>query len=444
MTCDGSKLNLTTFPSLDQCEAYRTLSVINTNLTDLQSGKIILPQCSRLVSLDLSFNGIRILNTSLVRNNPAIEMLRLVGNKLRSVPKDILAGTLFLKYIDLMGNFIETIEGFSFLQNKYLQYLNLNGNRIHSINRNAFSGLESLHYLHLSNNFITEFPFRDSGYNFSDLRLISLHNNNISRLLTATDHYVCRFIDLDQNLLQSVDNFALAGFPNASLLHLSHNFISRLETFMFGKSPHNLTALLVTFNQLTEIPTSLLRQLPKLIVLSLGYNRLTRIPKEAFTNNPYLKTITLENNFIHDVHPMALVGLHRLTALNLRNNNLTTLPAELFDQSVEFLIQLFGNKWTCDCEVYPLLEWLRKSQYFVDDIKCGTTLHANTSFLLEFPFEEICSVMEGEFDVTTLTTDVIDTEIQFVDVTDITNGRQDEEQLTPFMLPLLLLFIFSM
>ncbi|KAJ8029558.1 Carboxypeptidase N subunit 2 [Holothuria leucospilota] len=447
LTCDGSKLNLTTFPSLDLCEEYRTLSIINTNLTDLQSGKIVLPQCSRLVSLDLSFNGIRILNTSIVRSNPAIEMLKLVGNKLRSVPKDILAGTLFLEYIDLSRNLIETIEEFSFHQNKYLQYLNVKDNRIYTIYGNAFSGLESLHYLHLSNNFITEFPFRDSGYNFSHLREMSLRNNNISRLSTSTDRYVCESIDLAQNLLQSVDDFALVGFPDTSL-RLAHNFISRLETFIFGKSPHNLTALGLPFNLLTEIPTSLLRQLPKLVNLNLGNNRLTRIPKEAFTSNRYLMTITLRNNYIHEVHPMALVGLHRLTALNLRNNKLTTLPAELFDPSVQFLIQLFGNNWTCDCEVYPILEWLQKSQYFVDDIKCGTTLHENTSFLLEFPFEEICSGIEEEHVVTTLTTgllttDVIDTEAQF-DETDIPNGRQEGVQLTPFMLPLLLLFISSM
>ncbi|KAJ8023846.1 Carboxypeptidase N subunit 2 [Holothuria leucospilota] len=391
LTCDGNKANITSFPRLNPNPSLTGLSIVNTNLTELQFGKVELPHYPSLTLLVLSFNGIHISNLSLVVNNPTIEGLHLQENRLSEIPVDMLEVLLKLKYLDLSNNRIDTIEKYSFRENQLLELLLLNDNKIQVIHQYAFEGLDKLQYLHLKGNVIHEFPFKESNYSFPDLKGMTLSKNNISILASTSDVFVsCNVLYLNFNRIEYLGNYSLKAFPNISHLFLDHNFIFSLDAFLFGEQPHNLSYLILSYNSLVELPLSLLRQIPRLKTLSLANNLLTTVPANAFIHNPWLEIIVLRNNRIHSIHSLALVGLSSLRLLNLAHNKLTTLQAELFQPVGYFFLELSGNNLTCDCDIFFLQMWLKKSPFGSDKIECFFLQTGENELVIDVPLEDMC------------------------------------------------------
>ncbi|KAJ8023772.1 Carboxypeptidase N subunit 2 [Holothuria leucospilota] len=410
LTCDGNKANITTFPRLNPNPSLTGLSIVNTNLTELQFGKVELPHYPSLKFLVLSLNGIHISNLSLVVNNPTIERLHLQGNRLSEIPVDMLEVLLKLKYLDLSNNRIDTIEKYSFRQNQFLELLLLNDNDIQVIHQYAFEGLDKLQYLHLKGNVINEFPFKESNYSFPDLKGMTLSKNNISIIASTSDIFVsCNVLYLNFNRIDYVGNYSLKAFPNISGLFLDHNFIFSLDAFLFGEQPHNLSYLFLSYNSLVELPLSLLRQIPRLKTLSLANNFLTTVPANAFKHNPWLEIIVLRNNHIHSLHSLALVGLSSLNSLDLAYNEITTLQAELFQPVGYFFLRLSGNNLTCDCEIFFLQMWLKKSPFSFDKIECFFFQTGENELISDVPLEDMC-VFEEYITTSEGTADVSPTE----------------------------------
>ncbi|KAJ8032482.1 Carboxypeptidase N subunit 2 [Holothuria leucospilota] len=410
LICDGNKANITTFPQLNPNPRVRSLSIVNTNLTELQFGKVELPPYPNLDLLVLSSNGISISNLSLVVNNPTITKLHLQGNRFSEIPVDMLEGLLTLKYLDLSNNRIHTIEKYSFRRNQLLEVLLLIDNNIKTIHQYAFEGLDKLQYLHLKGNFIHEFPFEKSNYSFPDLKGINLSNNNISILIPTSDVFVsCNVLNLNFNRIGHVDSYSLPSFPNMSTLFLDHNSIFSLDAFVFGEQPHNLTYLILSYNYLMALPLSFLRQIPRLKMLSMNNNLVANVPANAFIHNPYLDTISLDNNRIHSLDSLSLVGLSHVMSLDLRSNKLTTLPAELFQPVGYFILLLGGNNLTCDCGIFSLQMWLQKSTFSFDKIECFFRQTGKSELVIDVPLEHVC-VFEENSTTSAGTTDVSTTE----------------------------------
>ncbi|XP_078681667.1 uncharacterized protein LOC144916414 [Branchiostoma floridae x Branchiostoma belcheri] len=133
---------------------------------------------------------------------------------------------------------------------------------------------------------------------------------------------------LSNNQISLVEENSLLFMDRLTSLDLSHN---RLQTFPWNVSLSNLTSLLLTFNQLTSLPTE----------TALGTS---------------------------------------LRVLNLAYNNLTSVPGHLFFKHV-MMVALKGNPWHCDCRLTVLQDWLLlryhpdatcQSSYVRDDEENGS------------------------------------------------------------------------
>ena len=93
-------------------------------------------------------------------------------------------------------------------------------------------------------------------------------------------------------------------------LMLTMNQITELPKEAFG-GLSNLKELHLGYNKLTELPKKVFNGLSKLRVLDLRYNELTELPKEVFNGLPNLRVLNLEGNHLKEDD---IPGLSNLTA----------------------------------------------------------------------------------------------------------------------------------
>ena len=107
-----------------------------------------------------------------------------------------------------------------------------------------------------------------------------------------------------------------------------------------------------------------------------------------FREAKFLQHLNLEGNWIARIHSRAMTGLHKLSTLDLRFNNLEELnprilyPVEKklsrlqlkgeadttktnFDLTA--LLNFSGNPWRCDCDNVPLWSWLQNHSTLLRD-----------------------------------------------------------------------------
>ncbi|KAJ8049947.1 Leucine-rich repeat-containing G-protein coupled receptor 5 [Holothuria leucospilota] len=407
LNCDGRKSNVS-FSSIfevvhDRIEVT-TLVIAYTNLSNLQNGNISLPYFPGLSRLRLYSNGLNVFCKYVISNNTAIKELSLQNNKLTAVPVTALEVLANLTYLDLSRNEITVIERFAFRFSTSLQYLNVASNRVHIIQRHSLSSLVNLELLSFANNSIQcRYFFISEFSSLRNLKTLNLAHNNINLTMkaNASFSFPAHVLYLSYNALHFLDDFALNDSTNLRVLFADNNNISGISPLLFGKDSINLTTLVLDHNELMTIPVFLIQRLPNLQTLSLSWNRVTVVPNKAFQQNTHLLSIRLSWNQIHIVQEMSLQRLISLKQLDLRFNNLTSLPPRLFDSVGDFSLLIGGNNFTCDCEIYFLQKWIKKTRFFVDDIVCLISEFENFTSLISFEFSDTCP--EATSSVTVLT-----------------------------------------
>ncbi|PIK55516.1 hypothetical protein BSL78_07598 [Apostichopus japonicus] len=385
--CNGQTRNISTFPSESTLQGYVTLLVTFTNISSLQNGLVILPPLPQLETLVLSSNGILVLNDSLVENNQQIKGLQLQHNKLSSVPIKVLENLPNLTYLDLSYNNILTIPENAFHTNHNLEILLVNGNDLNQVHPDALNGVFSLKYIHLSSNILNRFSFEifQRVPELTNLFGIYLEDSGITKLSNVSVEVTsCQTLNLNGNLLQSLKGFTLSGFTGLKLLFLDRNQISVIDRFVFGFEDHyNLTVLLLARNNIHRVPVSFLRQLPRLVTLSLAQNKLTQLPNGAFRYNINVEVIDLSDNQIHTVHGLSFIGIQNLRDVDLTVNKPSSLPEQLFDVMDPFVLDIAFNNWTCNCNLFDFLTW--SSSGFIRPVKvCVDPRYGNQSTMLLF------------------------------------------------------------
>ncbi|KAJ8026680.1 Carboxypeptidase N subunit 2 [Holothuria leucospilota] len=395
LVCDGSKVNLTTFPQIENRPWIKSLLVVHTNLPSLQRGELVLPAVDNLRKVALFSNGIKTLGKSIFRNISNITSLALSNNSLSAVPTIAIKPLKKLVFLTLTRNRIQTIESNAFLQNQNLEKLFLDDNRISDIRVGSFNGLDRLIYLHLSNNNIARFPFEGSVQDFSVLEGLYVTGNLIEDIFTNNQNFsACVTLAMQSNSLSHLKNFSLNAFPQISTLSVLDNLIEKLDEFLFGSVYHPLENLIISNNKLSELPIKLLKNLPKLRKLFLAQNKITMIPGKAFLNNIYLQTLDLSFNLIQVSHPSALDGLKSLKFFFVQHNNLSTIPADYFSLSYDIHFRLDGNHWVCDCDLCAVQKWYNKTKYYFGNPVCSVPPRFRGTPIIEVPFKKLCKDTE--------------------------------------------------
>ncbi|KAK2578306.1 hypothetical protein KPH14_002582 [Odynerus spinipes] len=366
------------------------LDLSHNNLTELPIG---IGYLVRLILLDVSHNllknlppdimSMRALQKLIISFNqleelPSLGELRKVetimfqNNKLTTFPD--LSGCVALKELHLSDNNITDINMLHLEEVRQLKTLILGNNNIKAIPEGIIQ-LINLEYLDLSNNNISLIPVCIGI--MPNLKKFSIEGNNVQNV--RADIIRCGTSRILKHLQQSVDttsiNVANSVSPNINTNVYPNKYMMK-NTRMLSLAGHNLTELPtevledakaanVTLLDLIHLPEwigeryerlqtldlskNYLLSLPPTIGLfkylrdiNISFNRFTELPEHIYEIST-LETIEANDNLLTKIDASSLKKLKRLAVLNLANNNIDSVPAELGNLTNIRTLMLSGN-----------------------------------------------------------------------------------------------------
>ena len=247
----------------------------------------------------------------------------------------------------------------------------------------SFKRLTQLRELHLSNNRIIEFPKELTKTYFPSLKVLDLSSNRISELHIQSYNNMASIttLMLNNNQMKIIAKNSFDAFPNLEELNLSDNELRDLPSF---QALTNLEIVKFDFNSLTQLPRDGFKGLTNLYVLnvssneisiiedgalkhfkndeleiSLYNNMLTSIGPGLFKEKKSFKSINFAYNIIREVKENTFKGVtvsDQTNGINLQLNKLQSLDFKSVHGMTPGTILLQGNKFTCSCDLYKLID----------------------------------------------------------------------------------------
>ncbi|KAH8365313.1 hypothetical protein KR084_009246 [Drosophila pseudotakahashii] len=305
-----------------------------------------------------------------------LQALGLPGNALMSVPWNALSTLGALERLDLANNKIKALGTADFVGLTSLAYLELSNNQISSISQRTFGNLRKLEVLKLGGNRLGDYAqsLRSLSQCFS-LRQLDLQANNLNGPLseqTLPGMRNLESLNLNRNLIKSIQNKALANFSRLVSLSLRHNQIDVLQDHaFFGLGA--LDSLDLSYNGIVAISSASLQHLSRLTVLDLTHNFLRALTSDLIAPLPSLRELRLAGNDISIVARNAMDGARELESLQMQENPLS-----------------------CDCSIRPFAEWLQESKLHSSlSASCVTPPRLEGAPLLQVPVETLSCDMDN-------------------------------------------------
>jgi Leucine-rich repeat (LRR) protein len=326
-----------------------------------------------LKELDLSDNSLSRLPDSFAVKLKRLEILDLSNNQFSVLPNQI-TGMLNLGYLNLEGNQLNALpESISSLSS--LQWLNIGRNRFNTV-PTVLTTFQNLKNLTLDDIRIDSLP--QQFENLKNIRYLSLRRtglksipkrvfelSNLEELIIAENQIVelspdlsklnkLSYLNIEKNQLSSVTS--ITSLKDLVNLNLSHNPINSFPAKFFNMLS-GLKALNLAYTEISELPSEI-SACQGLVWLSLQGNKVNELPN-ALSSCTRLRVVLLGDNpdinletyliplknleKLHTLRlshlpinaqkqvilPNALMYLKSLVELDLRENKLADVPAEL-------------------------------------------------------------------------------------------------------------------
>lgn len=261
---------------------------LNLSRCGLCSFPKILTEFTALKKLDLSYNNLETLPTSICKLK-SLEELNLEHNRLKFLPKT-LVDLMGLKCLHIGYNCLESLpEEIGKL--KSLTTLNMEENKIKLL-PDSIGNLEFLQTLLISKNKLKKLP--KSVGNLKSLINLNIRGNLVQSIPKSIGNLtLLKELDLSTNNLRILPQ-SIGNLISLEVLNLRKNKLECLPTSIGNLKA--LEELWVRENYLKSLPKSI-KKLRTLKKLELFYNNFTTIPKSIFelTN---LEELWLEDNII--------------------------------------------------------------------------------------------------------------------------------------------------
>lgn len=339
------------------------------NVTFLSDAKIF--EGISLHGLVISSGEIkRVHRLAFVGIKAGLEALGLPNNKLTAVPWSAIAPLTTLDRLDLSNNQIKAVVSADFLTITQLTYLEMSDNRITTISPRSFANLHNLQYLKLKGNRIGDFPSSLQSIGFcKNLKDLDLRSNSIRGPLTNAllpKLPALQTLNMDKNLLTSVQNGALEKFTQLRTLSMRHNQIDVLQDHAF-RGLGMLQVLDLAHNGIVAMSGASLQHLPKLEILDLTHNFLRALTADMIAPLPGINELRLDGNDITLIAESALHKVNHIHSLSLHDNPLS-----------------------CDCMLRPFAIWMRNSStQDVVGATCATPPQLEGAPILDLPIEAL-------------------------------------------------------
>ncbi|KAI9348402.1 hypothetical protein BD770DRAFT_395368 [Pilaira anomala] len=317
---------------------------------DLQTRSLAtIPIClyrhaSKILSLDISRNLQIELPNDFVQMCDILKQLWLANNEYTTLPP----ATRYissLEHLNISGNRLQDLDHAHLDEITGLRTLRAINNRLESIPDVFGTCFPYLTTLFISNNSFTKFPmviceikslaYLDISFNkiqmFPDeigqlKNLIGLFAiaNRITGSLPSTFSNLKKLKELDirQNLITDLDvvsslpslEILLVDYNSTSIVNFEIKSLKQLKMYKNHLTQFNLTSISGGGNNLTE--------------LNLSNCKLSSLPEDLFQNTLGLERLVLDSNTLNAL-PSSISALQSLMKLSIQNNNLETLPAEI-------------------------------------------------------------------------------------------------------------------
>ncbi|XP_066910752.1 leucine-rich repeat serine/threonine-protein kinase 2-like isoform X2 [Clytia hemisphaerica] len=301
----------------------KTLDISHNDLTDIDQlvsypSLLVKELLSNLQTLHLSENALTEFSPHCCEALSGLKVLNLAKNKLVDFPYEILHHKN-IETIDLSKNLITTLHSDKVKDTFSLLKLDISHNKLKSFPNWIGASFPRMTKLSFRGNEIREIP--DKSYDFRSIKEINLSHNDINRI---SPHFFrsCQSlekIDLSHNRLESLPDFTLSTLSKLFQVKLSHNCLKGQKPFY--------------------IPKALLA-IPSLTMVDLSYNSIMQMPDPSFWSAKGLKELNLANNRIQQINlsTNSKDFWPEISRLNLSNNNIRNLPAEIgfLDSLVSF------------------------------------------------------------------------------------------------------------
>lgn len=314
---------------------------------------------TNLTVLDLSHNNLNVIENESLAWLPHLEYFFLEYNNIEHLFSHSFYGLLNVRYLDLRHSFAKQsislashpkIDDFSFQWLKCLEYLNMEDNNFPGINSNMFTGLIKLKHLSLSNSFaslrtLTNETFLSLAQ--SPLVTLNLTKNKISKIESSAFFWLghLQVLDLGLNEIgQELTGQEWRGLENIVEIYLSYNKCLQLTSSSFALVP-SLRRLMLRRVALRNVDSSPspFHPLRNLTLLDLSNNNIANINAELLEGLEKLEILDLQHNNLARLWKHAnpggpvhfLKGLSHLHILNLESNGFDEIPAEVFKDLFE-------------------------------------------------------------------------------------------------------------
>ena len=297
---------------------------------------------TKLSLLNIAYNLLQDLPGNIFQSLYQLRKLDLIGNRLNVLSPETLRSLYLLDYLRMSNNEVMFLESSLFNTTSQLTALTFRHNSLLTIAPGTFSNLIQLENLDLSNNDIRDIPYNAlSSLHYLDY--LNLTRNALSRLPSFEETTNLTILDLSWNNVSRIDYPTFAYVPSLVFLTLANNMISTLHEVIFN----GLVELIVidlSYNKVQEITSGLFRDQSQLNALYLDGNLIVELTSNVFQGLGKLQYIGLQQNQLSRIHVDAFTSVDRLEYLDLSHNDLNNIGAGTFEFSINMdSVDLRGN-----------------------------------------------------------------------------------------------------
>lgn len=339
----------------------------------------------RLKSLAWTSSGIERIEPGAFLATTFLAHLNLGDNRLTELPSDVFHPLQQLQYLNLTGNRLTTLPRASFQGLDWLEEIDLSRNRLSVLPYQVFALCKSLARLDLSGNLLVSLPDHSFRPN-KNLQELVLSANRLTklppRLFSGLNQL--KILELADNEIDTVPRGLFADLVSLQHLDLSGNPITRLTSITFH-SLSNLRWLSLKNLPVTVLPYDVWRPVRKLRTLLLSGTRLEALRNEDLKGLDKLETLEVNNSPLREISRCTLDRTPALRKIDLRDSNLTFLPANVAHLSFLSELQLQGNPWACDCRMFWFVKWAESKEHlrtvFQSGFRCGDEIDGTADIL---------------------------------------------------------------
>jgi len=207
--------------------------------------------------------------------------LNLSGSRMVEIPDGLFNGLRYLRSLELEFNDLRELQPTIFSELVSLEKLNLSKNSIEELPEHIFSSNKKLITIDTSKNRLKKIP-QNIFNNLPELRRLDIHRNNLGEFVSSNHSIFSRcdqlqVLNLRNNFIWDIANL-LDNLKDLKELDLSNNSLKKFR-MMDGI---NIKILRLNSNELTSLDVKTFVLMDSLKEVYLQDNELTSIPPEVF------------------------------------------------------------------------------------------------------------------------------------------------------------------